>query len=94
MNDYLISQAQEEAVGQLGKIPLKEIISFKKVGLAAVAIFGVIGAGAIIKAAFPERYDVVSQRLKHPDRDIPPYSPLVFTVTQNALNTVYGGEKK
>jgi len=94
LNDYLSLQAQDKAVKDLGNIPLKKTISFKAIGVSLLALLAVAGIGYGIRAIHPEKYDTVSQRMLHPDQDIPPYSPLKFIVTQDSNNTVYGGENQ
>jgi len=91
---YLAEEAQAAAVQDIGKIPIKSKIPLKGIGLAALGSIIAIGLGLGIKTAHPAAYETISQRLINPDKDIPPYSPLKFQVTQESPNTLYGGENQ
>ena len=90
LNEYLSSRAQEDAILVLSGISWKKIIPYKGIGMSILAMLIAAGIGYGIRGFHPAAYDTVAQRLMHPDRDIPPYSPLKFTVTQDSPSTVYG----
>ncbi len=91
---YLSEEAQEHATKDIASIPLKSKIPFKSIGLTALGVITAIAVGFGIRAIHPAAYDTVTQRLMHPDKDIPPYSPLSFQVSQDSPNTLYGGENQ
>ncbi|MFT5904619.1 MAG: hypothetical protein ACI9E1_000204 [Cryomorphaceae bacterium] len=94
LNNYLSTRAQEDAVKVIGDISWKQKIPCKGISVALLAILLAAGIGYGIRAFHPAAYDNVVQRLKHPDRDIPPYSPLKFNVTQESTDTVYGADNQ
>lgn len=94
LHQYLSMRSQESAVADLGelgwmkRVPLRGIC----VGVISVLLMAIIAYG--VRGFNPPVYDNVVQRLKYPERDIPPYSPLKFLVTQDADYTVYGEDNK
>lgn len=94
LNDYLSARAQEDAVKMIGGISWKQKIPCKRIGLGILAVLVAAGIGYGIRVFHPAAYDTVVQRLMHTNRDIPPYSPLNFNVTQDSANTVYGADNQ
>ena len=91
---YLSEEAKEAAAMDINKIPFKSKIPFKNIILASLGVISIILIGLGIRTIHPEAYSTVTQRLIHPQKDIPPYSPLKFQVSQDSPNTLYGGENQ
>ncbi len=88
----LTERTLASAATALSAIPAKLLIPWRWLRLAVFALaipLFVIGG---LRLAKPAAFATVAQRLLHPSADIPPYSPLVFTLTPANLSTVYGGE--
>lgn len=94
LNEYLSSRAQEDAVAVLRGISWKQSMPCKGIVISLLAIVIAAGVGYGIRGFHPAAYDTVAKRLIYPDRDIPPYSPLKFNVTQDSPSTVYGADNQ
>ncbi|MGJ8657427.1 MAG: hypothetical protein ACSHX6_13340 [Akkermansiaceae bacterium] len=94
LHQYLSQEAQETAATDILTIPLKKKIPLKNITLTALALLTLLAIGFGIRSLHPAAYDTVTQRLLHPSQDIPPYSPLIFNITQQSPSTVYGGDNQ
>jgi len=89
---YLTERSLDEAAAALAALPARRIIDLRALRLAAVVLIVPLAAAGILRAVAPAPFAVVVQRLLQPSADIPPYSPLRFTIDPAAPAVVYGGE--
>ncbi|MEO5914139.1 MAG: hypothetical protein ABIS50_07900 [Luteolibacter sp.] len=90
--EMLTRRSLEAASASLKQLPLGKIFPWRLIGRAMVALAIPVIAIAIFRSSAPAAFSTVSQRLLHPDTDIPPYSPLVFRIDPTQPSAVYGGD--
>ncbi len=88
----LAERAQAVAAAELSAIPASRIISWRSIGLSALALLVTVLPIGILAMAMPDATRTVAKRLMEPGADLPPWSPLKFAVEPAALSAVYGGE--
>lgn len=91
LSRMLAERALEGAGAALGELRFGQLISRRWLGLLLLGLLLPLAAIGCVKLAWPSAFAVVSQRLLHPSRDIPPYSRFVFTIHPENPSTVYGG---
>jgi hypothetical protein len=88
----LKSKTISEAVQTLKKIPLRAVIPFRS--LVLLLLLSALGYGAlqILIQRNPEIVKIVSARIRNPNADIAPWTPLSFTVLPEDLSVRYGDD--
>jgi hypothetical protein len=89
---HLAERSHREAAAELAAIPTSRIIPWKAIGLAALALLLAALPLGILWFAKPEATRAIAKRLLEPGTDLPPWSPLRFTLDPSTPSTVYGGE--
>ena len=90
--EMLTTRALDSAAAALAALPAKKIIPWRVPGLAALALTIPLLILGALRLSLPAAFGTITKRLLHPAADIPPYSPLVFTLDSVKPATVYGGE--
>ena len=89
---WLRERAVTAAAARLRSLPVSSSVPRRALGknfvrLAAIAV--VIG---LIALALPLPFQIIAKRLLDPRSDVPPYSPLHFTLGPQPAEVIYGGE--
>jgi len=92
MERFHIERTLDGASEELGKLPAGSRMPFRAMGFALLALLLVGGVMLALRLAAPKPFKVVAARVLNPYSELPPYSPLVFSVTPDAPSAVYGGE--
>ena len=92
MAKMLTERAKASAATELNAVPVSHIIPWKPIGFAALACALALLPSAILYVTKPDATRTVAQRLLDPAADLPPWSPLHFSIEPSELSTVYGGE--
>ena len=92
MARFLTERGLEQAAEALAALPARRIIDGRALKIAALVLIVPALAIGILRMAAPAPFAVIVQRLLHPSGDIPPYSPLRFTIEPANPAVVYGGE--
>lgn len=88
----LAQRAGEQAAKELSEIPASKLIGWRKIGLAGLALLAALLPIGVLALAKPDATRTVAMRLMEPGADLPPWSPLKFSVEPKQLSAVYGGE--
>ncbi|MCX6878862.1 MAG: hypothetical protein NTW21_34380 [Verrucomicrobia bacterium] len=88
----LTTRTLDSAAAALAALPAKKLIPWRFPGLALLALTVPLLAIGSLRLAQPAAFATITARLRHPAADIPPYSPLVFTLDPAKPATVYGGD--
>ena len=92
LTEFLTIRVLDAAAAALAALPAKTIIPWRPLGLALLALALPLLTLGVLRLAQPAAFATIAGRLCHPGADIPPYSPLVFTLDPAQPATVYGGE--
>jgi hypothetical protein len=89
---FLATRTLESAAAALAALPLKHLIPWRPLGLAALVLTIPLAATGILRLSAPGPFATIAARLLHPRTDLPPHSPFRFTLDPDRPATVYGGE--
>lgn len=92
LGDWLSGRAVAEAGQRVRGMRAGQALPKRSLGLA---VRWIAGAGVLLGACAvfaPEASSVIARRLLQPGADIPPYSPLRFSVGPQPAEVIYGGE--
>ena len=92
LTEFLTTRTLDAAAASLAALPTRHIIPWRPLGLALLALSLPLLTLGGLRLAQPAAFATIADRLYHPAADIPPYSPLVFTLDPAKPATVYGGE--
>lgn len=92
LSHYLADRSLEASTAALAALPARRIIPWRSLGIAAGALIIALLPLGILRCARPKAFLTVTQRLLHPRADIPPWSPLQFTLDPARPSVVYGGK--
>ncbi len=92
LTEFLTSRTLDAAAAALAALPASKIIPWRPLGLALLALTVPLLTLGGLRLAQPAAFATIAERLRHPGADIPPYSPLIFTLDPAKPATVYGGE--
>ena len=89
---FLTTRTLDAAAAALAALPANKLIPWRFLGLALLAIAIPVLTITILRLAQPAAFATITARLLHPAADIPPHSPLVFSLDPATPATVYGGD--
>lgn len=89
---HLSERALDDAGKALSVLPVKKLVPWRAFAVLIGVLALPLGIAGILRLAAPAAFDTVVKRLLHPASDIPPYSPLRFTLDPEKPSTVYGGD--
>ena len=89
---YLATRTLDDAAATLAKIPAAKLIPWPLWKKSTLLLVIALAATGLLRLTAPDAFASVASRLLHPGSDIPPYSPLVFTIDPAEPQTTYGGE--
>jgi hypothetical protein len=89
---FLTARTLDAAAATLASLPSNKLIGWRLCGIALLTLTVPILTIICLYLAKPAAFATISARLLHPATDIPPYSPLVFTLEPAKPATVYGGD--
>ena len=92
LTQFLTTRTLTAAAAALAALPSNKLIHWRFLGLTLLALALPLLTIGALRLAQPAAFATISERLRHPGSDIPPYSPLVFTLDPTKPATVYGGE--
>lgn len=90
--EMLRTRTLEEAGGVLATIPARRVLPWRVLRLGLLALVVPAAGAGVFRLVAPAAFEVVAIRLLQPSAELPPYSPLVFTLDPAEPSTVYGGE--
>ena len=93
LQEYLVSRALQAGTAVMGWHEVQAATPRKLLGRAALMLLAVGLAGFGLIATHQEIARVVTQRLLHPQQDLPPYSDLKFNLTPSEPIVVYGEDQ-
>jgi len=89
---WLQQRSVETAAGQLGRLPLSRSLPLRALGRRVVQSLGVAAIFGALALGLPGPFKVIGRRLLDPHADVPPYSPLHFSLGPAPAEVLYGGE--
>lgn len=90
LTQFLTQRSLDDAARQLAAIPVSRIIPWRTIGLALAALILAILPIAILALAHPKATSTIAHRLTHPATDLPPWSPLNFSLDPTSPTALYG----
>jgi hypothetical protein len=88
----LAAMAVQHATALADRAPMSQAIPLRPLG-RAMAVLVLLATGVCLAAlAMPNLFSTEWRRFAQPWADVPPYSPLRFSVTPGDKNVLYGGE--
>jgi hypothetical protein len=92
LHQWLASRTLDDAAATLATLKPARLIPWSTWRNAAILLAIPLAIAGTLRLTTPEVFATVASRLLHPASDIPPYSPLVFTLDPAAPQTVFGGD--
>ncbi len=92
LESWLRTRANNNAAAQLVDLPSRRFFPLRRIGGHAVQVLLLAAVFAALAFTMPRAFRTIGQRLLDPRADIPPYSPLEFTLGPNPAEVLYGGE--
>ena len=92
MTEFLAKRLREECAKSLAQLPSYRILPWRPMLRPAIIVACLLAVVTILSWQAPSQFGVISQRLLHPNTDIPPYSPYQFVLTPENPSMVYGGD--
>ncbi|MFU8894662.1 MAG: hypothetical protein ACNA8L_13660 [Luteolibacter sp.] len=92
LHQWLASRTLDDAAATLATLKPARLIPWPLWRKAAILLAIPLAITGILRLAAPEVFATVASRLLHPGSDIPPYSPLVFTIDPAEPQTTFGGD--
>lgn len=89
---WLRQRGSDRALFDLVHLPFERSVPRRELASSGRRIAMVLGACVLCFAFLPKATLTIAQRLLVPGADIPPYSPLAFTLSPNPAEVLYGGE--
>jgi len=89
---HLVERALADARAAIEAIPPRRLRPKRALRLAALALLLALAPLLALRLATPEAFDRVAERLLHPARELPPWSPLDFELEPGTPRALYGGE--
>ena len=89
---WLQERTVQSAAERLAALPVARSMPLRALGKRVLQCAGLAAVFGAIAMAFPVPFRIVGQRILQPGADIPPYSPLQFTLAPNPAEVLYGGE--
>lgn len=89
---HLAERSLKEASEGLAALPAGKILPWRAIGLSCAAAVVAALPLLLLRALKPDAFHTVSARLLHPREDLPPWSPLRFTIDPQSPVVVYGGD--
>jgi hypothetical protein len=87
----LADRARSAAAAELAAIPASRLIPRRPLVIAGLCLVAAALPLIVLRVKEPDATRVVAHRLFHPGDDVPPWSPLRFTVITSPMSAVYGG---
>ena len=92
MQQFHLDRALDDAAEELKNLPLSSRMPYRAIAKACCGLLLVAAIVMALKFWATEPFNVTAARVFDPSSDTPPYSPLLFEVSPNELNAIYGGE--
>jgi hypothetical protein len=86
----LVSMAADHAASLACGAPLAKAVPAKPLGRALAFLAGLAAAIGLVALFMPDLVKTEWNRFRDPSADVPPYSPLQFTVTPDGASVLYG----
>lgn len=92
LGPWLRERAVDQAARQMNALPTARSVPAGEISRAGKAVLLLAALLAVCALLLPRATSTISRRLLQPGADIPPYSALVFTLTPQPAEVLYGGE--
>ena len=92
MRRFLVQRSLEEGARALSRLRFPHNLPWRSLRRHLLQLVAVLAALGTLCFANWGAVRTIATRLLHPDRDIPPWSPLVFEVTPHEPRVIYGSD--
>lgn len=91
LRGFLVEKAMGEAVREMEEMSAGRWFPWPEVGRQTFRLFLTGALAAVLLAVHAPATETVLARIRHPQADIPPYSPYHFSITPAVPRVLYGG---